>query len=408
MKFHAEKRKKVLEQMKENTLCVLTAGPYVKATSDESYPFCVNRNFYYLTGIDEADVILVLYKADVNREVLYIKKADLQKEKWVGKTISYEEAKEASGIEEIRYMEDLENDLAAFCQTVNPDTVYIDDEDDPIIHFGQDIVDRYDFFDEVDLENVYPVIARLRAVKTPEEIQKMREAISITNKGIKNMLDNFKPGLYECELEAYYDFVLKSNMVSTSFKTIAAGAERATVLHYSQNNQKVNDGEMVLFDLGVAVDRYCSDISRTFPINGKFSEKQRLVYDIVLRTQKKVQNACKPGVTLKDLQQVTVDAYKEELKNIGLIKEGTAQEVYNYYWHSISHSLGLDTHDVGLGKDVVLEPGMVITNEPGLYIEEWGIGVRIEDDLLVTEEGCENLSAEIIKEADEIEAYLAK
>ena len=260
----------------------------------------------------------------------------------------------------------------------------------------------------MEVENLYPVISALRSVKSPEEIEKMREAIHITNEGIMKMLENFRPGMKECELEAWYDFTLTSRKVPTSFHTIAAGGKRATVLHYGANNQVVNDGEMILFDLGVAVDNWCSDISRTFPINGKYSEKQRQIYDIVLRTQKKVEKSARPGLTLLDLQRIVMDSYQEELYAIGLIKEKTDEAVRNYYWHSVSHSLGLDTHDVGLERNTPLRAGMVITNEPGLYIEQWGIGVRIEDDLLITEDGAENLSKEIIKDPDEIEAFLQK
>ncbi len=405
MRYCTEKRQNVLKSMRENSLAVLLAGSHVKDSADGSYPFSVNRNFYYLTNIDEANVILLLVRGKKEEEILYIRKADPLQEKWVGKTISASEAGERSGIKDIRYLDSLDNDLETLVKENGINTVYVDDEEDPIIHFGLDFLDRYPLFDEMEVENLYPVIADLRTVKSPEEIEKMREAIHITNEGIMKMLENFLPGLKECELEAWYDYVLTCHKVPVSFHTIAAGAERATVLHYGANNQVVNDNEMILFDLGVAKDRWCSDISRTFPINGKFTERQRQVYDIVLRTQKKVEEAARPGVTLLDLQRLVLDSYQEELYAIGLIKEKTDEEVRKYYWHSISHSLGLDTHDVGLSRDMPLKAGMVITNEPGLYIEEWGIGVRIEDDILITETGAENLSKEIIKDPDEIEAY---
>ncbi len=407
MKFHAKKRQEVLKQLNNSSIAFLCAGAEIKETADEFYPFSVNRNFYYLTGIDEADVILVLIKGRKEEERLYIKKSDPLKEKWYAKTISREEAIAKSGVQDVRYLDDLKADMEKVIAEEGIVNVYVDDEEDPIIHHGLDLLDSMPAFDEMDVYNVYEIVAKLRAVKEPEEIEEMRKAIHITNEGIMNMLDHMKPGMKEYELQAYYTFVLNSHQVPVSFTTIAASGINATVLHYSTNNSVMQDNDMILFDLGVAKNRYCSDISRTFPINGKYSEKQRLVYDIVLRTQKKVMDAVKPGVTIRQLNNLTLDCYAKELKEIGLIEKGTYEEVANYYWHSIGHSLGLDTHDVGLGRDEPLRPGMVITDEPGLYIAEWGIGVRIEDDILVTEDGHECLSEEIIKDPDAIEAYLA-
>ncbi len=407
MKYHTQKRKEVLKQLVERSIAFVCAGAEIKDTADEYYDFSVNRNFYYLTGIDEADVVLVLVKGDEEREILYIKKSDPLKEKWYAKTISREEATEKSGISDIRYLDDLASDMEKIVEQEKITSVYVDDEEDPIIHHGVDLLDRMPLFDEMDVYNIYEIIAKLRAVKEPEEIEQMREAIHITNEGILNMLDHMKPYMKEYELQAYYTFVLNSHQVPVSFKTIAASGINATVLHYSTNNSVMQENDMILFDLGVAKNRYCSDISRTFPISGKYSPKQRLIYDIVLRTQKTVMEHIKPGVTIRQLNNLTLDCYAKELKEIGLIKEGTHEEVAQYYWHSIGHSLGLDTHDVGLGRDEPLKAGMVITDEPGLYIAEWAIGVRIEDDILVTEDGYECLSQEIIKDPDEIEAYLA-
>ena len=407
MRFHGTKRQEVLKQMKENSLCVLTAGPLVKESADETYAFSVNRNFYYLTGIDEADVVLVLLKGKEEKEVLYIKKSDPAYEKWYAATISREEAFNRSGIEDIRYLDDLEEDLEKAVEENEISTVYVDDEEDPLIHFSMDIIDQFEFFDEMDVENIYEVIARLRSSKEEEEIEKMMEAIHVTNEGIHCMLDHLKPGMKEYEIEAYYNFVLNSHQLTRSFTTIAASGKNGVVLHYSTNNDTLKENELILFDLGVAKDRYCSDISRTFPISGKFTERQRMVYDIVLEAQRKVFEAAKPGVTTRQLNEVVIEHYQKELKRIGLIEKGTREEVLNYYWHGVSHSIGLDVHDVGVGRDEPLPVGAVISNEPGLYIAEWNIGIRIEDDIHITENGAEWLSKEILKDPDEIEAYLA-
>lgn len=218
------------------------------------------------------------------------------------------------------------------------------------------------------------------------------------------ILDNMKSGLYEYQLESYFDQAIKYHgSTSYAFETIAASGKNSCCLHYSKNNCEISDGDLVLFDLGATSDYYCADISRTFPANGKFTPRQREIYDIVLRGQKLVFESIKPGLTTRDLNNILVDFYKVELKKIGLIKEDS--EVSKYYYHGVSHHLGLDCHD--LCDYTPLKPGSVITVEPGLYILEESIGIRIEDDALVTEDGCINLSAEIIKEIDEIEAYLS-
>ena len=405
--FWQEKRKEVLKQMEDSSIMILTAGPLVKETADETYAFSVNRNFYYLTHIDEADVVLVFVKGKEEKEILYIKKSDPAFEKWYAATITKEKAWEVSGVADIRYLDDLGEDLSRFVEENELVTVYIDDEEDPIIHFGMDIIDQYEVFDDMDVLNAYPIIAKLRASKDPYEIEKMKEAIHITNEGIHNILDHLQPGKKEYELEAYYNFVLNNHQVPRSFTTIAAAGKNGTILHYSTNNQEVKDGDLILFDLGVAKERWCSDISRTFPANGKFTERQRQVYDIVLKTQQKVFDAVRPGISTKELNEVVFASYQEELKKIGLIKEGSREEVLNYYWHGVSHPIGLDVHDVGIARDEPLPVGAVISNEPGLYIAEWDIGVRIEDDVLVTEHGGEWLSSEILKDPDEIEAYMA-
>ena len=207
--------------------------------------------------------------------------------------------------------------------------------------------------------------------------------------------------MYEYELEAYFDFILRKNGVTDfAFKPIIASGINSTILHYSSNNSKTNPGDVVLLDVGAQYNYYSADISRTFPISGKFTERQNAIYQIVLNTMKKVQSEAKPGITLFELNEVAKKALAEGCKEIKLINSD--DELSKYYFHSISHFLGLDTHDVG-GKKIKLEPGMVITNEPGLYIPEEKIGIRIEDDLLITEKGCENLSKDIPRELFEIE-----
>ncbi|HSP47724.1 MAG TPA: M24B family metallopeptidase, partial [Clostridiaceae bacterium] len=237
-----------------------------------------------------------------------------------------------------------------------------------------------------------------------EEIEKIRKAIEITKNGIYNLMKNAQPGMKEYELEAYYDFVLKSSGVKDfAFDTICASGHNATVLHYVANDAKVLENELVLLDLGAAYEYYSADISRTFPVSGKFTERQKTFYNLVLEAQQAAIDALKPGLPFAEINKIVLRVYAEGLKAIGLIDKD--EDVRKYYYHNTSHHLGLNTHDVG-SRDLDLEEGMVITIEPGLYISDENIGIRIEEDVLITKDGCEVLSKDIIKSVEEIEAFL--
>ena len=235
----------------------------------------------------------------------------------------------------------------------------------------------------------------------------MRQAQEHTRVAIEEMMRYARPGMNERELEGAFDFALmKQGIREHAFNSIVAGGVRATTLHYAENNQTVQDGEMVLIDLGSAFGNYSADISRTFPVNGKFTERQKALYNTVLEAQRIVIAGAKPGLTTRDLNQMVVDYYESRLDDLGLRKEG--KTVRDYYFHGVSHQLGLDTHDICTERERVLKPGMVITVEPGLYVEDEAIGIRIENDVLITETGCEDLSAAIPRTVEEIEAIMAK
>ena len=249
------------------------------------------------------------------------------------------------------------------------------------------------------------LIQHLRTIKSSAEIEEIKKAIHITRLGIEELMKNSKDGLYEYQLESYFDQTIKYNGANGyAFDTIAASGKNSCCLHYSANQDIMHNGDLILFDLGSTYNYYCSDISRTFPVNGKFTPRQRQIYEIVLNGQKLMFKNMKPGITQRELNQILVKYFQVELKKIGLIKEDS--EVSKYYFHGVSHHMGLDCHD--LADYTPLEAGAVISNEPGLYIPEENIGIRIEDDVLITEDGCINLSSEILKEPDEIEAFMAK
>lgn len=255
------------------------------------------------------------------------------------------------------------------------------------------------------IKNIYHEICELRVIKTPEEVEKIKQAIGVTFDGLKNLMSHTKEGLMEYQLEAHFDYVLKSSGITDfAFKTITASGENATVLHYEDNNSQVNDGELVLLDFGAQYQKYNADISYTFPVNGKFTERQKLFYTIVLHTLEEVTALIKPGRKFAELNEHAKKMLAAGCKKAGLIEKD--EEISNYYFHGVSHFLGLDTHDVGSYKDRILEPGMVLTVEPGLYIEKESIGIRIEDDILVTETGHENLSKEIFRSVEDIESFM--
>ncbi len=410
-KFFMTNRKKLEGKLEDNSILLLFAGTAPYKSADELYQFIPNRNFYYLTGIDESKVILLISKIDGKiSEKLFIERPDEVMAKWVGATITDEEAIDASGIDNIEYLDKFEGAISSILNRNRIEKIYLDLERQELRtsmteaqEFAKVINEKYPF---IQIKNIYYDIASLRMLKSEEEIELIRKAIEITNEGIMNMLHNIKPGMMEYEIEAYFDFTLKKNGITNrAFETIAASGKNATILHYSDNNSKAEDGELILFDLGAQYKYYNGDISRTFPINGKFTERQKQVYNIVLKAQEAVEEAAKPGLPYRELNEIAKKVLAEGCKELGLIKE--EQEISKYYFHGVSHYLGADTHDVGM-YNVDLKPGMVITNEPGLYIEEEGIGVRIEDDLLITEDGCENLSKYIIKTVEEIESTMNK
>lgn len=398
---YIKRRKNIFNEMKDNSIFVFfNIRPFEDASK-----YDVDRNFYYLTGILEFDNILVLKKGTENIEKLYIHHIDLQQEKWTGKTIRKDEAINISGVKNIDYIDNFYDDL--FKMIDEETSLYTLFKEDESIKYSYEELFRNKILDnfKITLINGNNILKKYRSIKDQEEIELIRKANLITNEGLKAILSNLKPGLKEYQVESYFDQAIKFNgATGYSFPTIAASGINGTCLHYSENNTEINDGDLVLFDLGASLNTYCADISRTYPANGKFTERQKLVYNIVLNGQKLIESKARPGYTTKELNQILIDYFFVELKKIGLIN--TKDEVFKYYFHGVSHHLGMDCHDFCIYDS--LKAGAVISNEPGLYIPEWNIGIRIEDDLLITEDGNINLSAGVIKEISEIEEFMSK
>lgn len=409
------RRQKLMENKPNCSMVCLFSGSAPMRSLDESYPFCVDRSFFYFTGLQRENMILVMRKSYTGQlsQTLYIQPYDEVLAKWVGPRMKADEATAISGIESVRDLGDWEDDLNGILESsrgLGNYEVFLDlwryradQADTPAHALAKRLQSKYP---AVTIREIFGDIAALRAVKSPAEIAIMRKAQQATNIAIQDMMRHARPGINESELEGAFDFSLyRQGVRQHAFPTIVAGGGRATTLHYNQNDQIVEDGQLVLIDLGSAVDNYCSDISRTFPVNGKFSPRQRQIYDTVLQAQDLVIQSAKPGITTRQLNQLVVDFYAGKLEELGLAGEG--KTVRDYYYHSVSHSLGLDTHDICTERERLLQPGMVITVEPGLYIAQEGIGIRIENDILITQDGCEDLSRDIPRTADEIEALMA-
>ncbi|WP_288222219.1 aminopeptidase P family protein [uncultured Clostridium sp.] len=403
--FYKNNRQRVLDEISDNSLLILFAGKSPKKTGDENYQFTPNRNFYYLTGIDEEDHILVLYKINgESKEYLFIKEVDSVREKWEGKTIRKEEVADICDISDVKYLGDFNSFIERIILNKEDINIYLDlEKGNTSYSFINEIKTQYF---NINIKNVHNLIGKLRLIKTTEEVDRIKKAISITIEGVKELMKNSKPGIKEYELEAYFDFVCKKNGVKDlAFKTIAAAGKNATVLHYVTNDSELKDGDLILFDLGAQYKYYNGDISRTFPTNGKFTERQKEVYNAVLKVNNMVISEMKPGVSFLELNKKAREWIAEECISLGLITN--KEDVSKYYYHSIGHSLGMDTHDIELeNRDVIFEEGMIYTVEPGIYIEEEGIGIRIEDDILITKDGHEVLTKEMIKTVEEIEAFM--
>jgi Xaa-Pro aminopeptidase len=410
--FFVGNRKRIADKLKPDSLMVLFAGKAPHLSSDMFYPFEVNRNFYYLTGIDQEESVLLVEKngSDVT-ETLFIQKSNFEVEKWTGTVLSEEEAEEISGIKTISFIDDFDDYFSGRIFRCPFENLYFDfekyghgDERKSTHIFAEEIKKKYPY---LQTKNIFPEIRNMRMIKQPVEIEEMKKAIKVTRLGIENIFANASPGMKEYQLEAYFHFIRKFHGLKRHIPDIFVSGKNAWILHYIKNDCVAKNGKLVLVDVGADSSYYGSDISRAFPINGKFTKRQRQIYNIVLKTQRAVINMIGPGVLISELNAMADKMLTEECKKIGLIKED--KDISKYYYHGIGHTLGLDVHDPrDMDPKFRLKEGMIITVEPGLYIKEEGIGVRIEDDILVTKYWYENLSRSIIKEPDEIEAFMAK
>lgn len=414
----ARHRARFTASLKPNSVAFFNSSDIYPTSADGSFPFKQATDILWLSGIDQEESILVLFPdapKPEQREMLFLVETNDLIARWEGAKLSKDEARSLSGIQSIHWLSDFDRilrEVMAHAQHAyllshehirrnNP----VETRED---RFGADLRRR---FPNQEYERSAPALMALRAVKDPEEVAIMQVAADITAAGYDRVLRFLKPGVWEYELEAEFlhEFVrLRSH--GFAYTPIIGSGANACVLHYITNDAQVHDGDVVLFDVGAVYGNYACDVTRCFPANGRFSPRQRQVYEAVLRVEKAAINLLKPGVRLPDYHVQVGELMTEELIGLGLItREDVAHQdpswpaYKKYFMHGTSHYLGLDVHDYGLWDGSEIKEGMVFTVEPGIYIPEEGLGIRIEDDIVVTKGEPINLTRAIPKEVDEIE-----
>ena len=415
-------RKRFIERMKPNSIAIFVSNDEVPSNGDAIYPFKQNSDLYWLSGIEQEDTMVILYPDNPDpkyREVLVLVRPNELKEKWDGKRLRKEEATALSGIKQIVWLDSLEGLLQVWVHLA--DTIYLDTNEND--RKASLIRSRdYRYVDEMksryplhQFERAARIMKDLRAIKSPYEVEVVKQAIKITHNTFLRVMEFIKPGVMEYEIEAEIVHSFLSQRASgEAYGSIIASGDRARTLHYVSNNQECKDGELVLMDFGAYYGGYAADLSRTVPVNGKFTERQKEVYNACLDLHNYAKSILKPGISILDYTDKVGDEATRQFIKIGLLKE---EDVKNedpenrayrkYLYHGISHHLGIDVHDLGTRHEPIL-PGMLFTVEPGIYIEEEGMGIRIENNLWITEDGNIDLFEGVPITVEEIEACMKK
>lgn len=407
--FFRDNRARFAQMMVDNSTAVFFSGKAPRESADQEYPFSVDRNFFYLTGIDKEDMVLLINKIGGKvKEQLFIPPVNEMHEKWFGILLRKEEAIEISGIESVQDRGEFINQFAKkLCSSERPDNVYIfsyltgaDEPYDEYRKLAHLIRNQYP---TVNIMNSLDIVTSLRSSKADVEVEEIKTAIGYTKEALEFVMKNLKPGRYEYQVRADFEYQLMLRGSRPSFKTIGASGKNAVILHYVDLLEKIEDGNLILLDLGALSNNYASDITRTYPANGRFTQRQKDIYNIVLEAQEVAMTEMHVGALEADVNNAVKAHFAKNLKALRLIKDDS--EVEKYYYHSIGHPLGLDVHDL-TRRDRTMQENNVYTVEPGLYIKEEGIGIRIEDDVWVTQNGVINLSKDIIKTVNDIENFM--
>ncbi len=426
--------KKFIESIGPNSIAIIPAAHEARRSYDTEYKFRQDSDFMYLTGFPEPDAIAVIDPASKKPYTLYVRPRDPEMETWYGRRQGVDGA-------EKNYKADKAIPVDKFQAELNQ---LLDGHENLYYRFGVDekldlqILAYLSGQRQRRLKTAYPphtiidptiLIHEMRLYKTTAEVDLMQKAATISAEAHVRAMKAVRPGMNEFQIESLIEAYMRENGASgVAYNSIIGGGDNATILHYVENNRPLNDGDLLLVDAGAEYDGYAADITRTFPVNGKYSPAQREVYDVVLDVQIQCIEATKSGNTIKGRQELSIELLTEGMKKLGLLKGKTKdlikkKEYMKYYMHGVGHYLGMDVHDAGryftdqtAKNSRPFAPGMVLTVEPGLYIppedksapaKYRGIGIRIEDDVLVTEDGNRNLTAAVPKDAGEIEALMA-
>ncbi|MCX7878107.1 MAG: aminopeptidase P N-terminal domain-containing protein [Ignavibacteria bacterium] len=404
---YAERRNKLKEKI-GNAVAVITSAPVYIRNGDVEYEYRQGSNFYYLTGFEEPKSAALIDGLS-GRFILFVQPKNPALEIWTGEIYGIEKTKEKFGADECYDISEFDS----FLSSLNKRKIYYPKSDNELSKKIPVESEGYD---------LNPLIAEMRLIKSEYEIAQLKKAIDITSSALIETMRQATPGIYEYELQAIVEYNFRmGGSKRNGFPSIVGSGKNSCILHYTSNNRKTEDGDIVLMDVGAEYNYYTADITRTFPVNGRFSEEQRIIYEIVLKAQKEAINIIKPGARFYQIDSVARAVIKNELVGLGLLKPD--ENVMKFFMHGTSHWVGLDVHDAGsydspdgIRRGQILRPGMVLAVEPGIYISEnsgvdkkWhNIGVRIEDDVLVTENGCEVLSSALPREATEIEKIMKR
>jgi len=421
-RLYTQNRQRFIKKMKPNSIAIFQANPVLPENGDATYAYKANSDVVWLSGVVQEKTMVILYPDNADqsaREVLVIQRPNELLEKWNGHLLRKDEATAISGIKNVQYVDSIDALLQIWLH--HADTVYLNtNENDrlggelfrPDLLYVQQIMKRYPLHN---YERAARIMKEVRAVKTREEVAVIQMAVDITHKAFDRVLRFVRPGVmeYEIEAEITHEF-LRNRATRHAYGAIIASGDRARVLHYVENNQECKDGELLLMDFGAEYGNYNADLTRTIPVNGKFTKRQKEVYNACLAVHNYCVSILKPGINYAVYIDKVNKEMEKQLTKIGLISKADIknQDPANpawrkYFYHGIGHHLGLDVHDLGTRNQPVKE-GMLFTIEPGIYIEEEQIGIRIENNYWLTKNGSINLFKGIPITVDEIEAAMKR
>lgn len=409
--YYMSNRRRFYENMESGSVLILFSGREIRKTSDEFYPFFAERNFVYMTGLECREAVLVAVKdAEAVSECLYILPPDMMAERWTGRRVKPCEAEAVSAVSDIRFVSAFEEDIRILLRSGNYGKVYLDcrlyapDDIMRLSHgFAGHLTREYP---NVEIGDASMILRRLRLIKTPEEIAALREAEKKTKAGILAMMKASHPGMWEYQYKAEFDRALgQFGPEGPGFPSIISAGENNFCIHYYSYTGQAKDGDMVLNDVGAQHDHMITDVSRGWPCNGRFTDRQKLLYECALATSDYMFSIIRPGMRMEDVD-ATIRRYNfERLKDAGVLN--SFDEIGKLMWHGGSHHIGYDVHDA-VERPEILTPGMAFCVDVGIYHEEWGIGFRLEDNCLITESGCENLSRDIPRTVYDLETIMRK